>query len=240
MLLNRAPTLHRLGIQAFEPQLIDGKAIQLHPLVCPAYNADFDGDQMAVHIPLSIEAQTEARVLMMSTNNILSPANGRPIIVPTQDIVLGLYYLTIERKYAKGEGKIFADPEEVVIAYDAGEVDLHARIKVRFGHTILETTTGRVMLRDVVENAFQEVEPEKREPIIQDMWSLMNRVMDKKTIAQLVDKCYRAAGEKGTVILSDRLKDLGFHFATLGGISIIDDMMIPRNKKGLSIGPTKK
>ena len=131
VLLNRAPTLHRLGIQAFEPHLIDGKAIQLHPLVCPAYNADFDGDQMAVHVPLSVEAQTEARVLMMSTNNILSPANGKPIIVPTQDIVLGLYYLTIDRKYRKGEGKVFSDPEEVRVAHDSGEVDLHARVKVR-------------------------------------------------------------------------------------------------------------
>ncbi|HEY3276104.1 MAG TPA: DNA-directed RNA polymerase subunit beta' [Syntrophorhabdaceae bacterium] len=234
VLLNRAPTLHRLGIQAFEPQLIDGKAIQLHPLVCPAYNADFDGDQMAVHIPLSIEAQTEARVLMMSTNNILSPASGKPIIVPTQDIVLGLYYLTIERKYAKGEGKIFSDSEEVVIAYDAGEVDLHARIKVRFGHTIVDTTTGRVILRDVVENAFMELPEEKRQTIMADMWGLMNRVMDKKTIAGLVDKCYREGGEKITVILSDRLKDLGYFYATLGGISIsVDDMKIPSRKKEL-------
>jgi DNA-directed RNA polymerase subunit beta' len=234
VLLNRAPTLHRLGIQAFEPQLIDGKAIQLHPLVCPAYNADFDGDQMAVHVPLSIEAQAEARVLMMSTNNILSPANGRPIIVPTQDIVLGLYYLTIERKYVKGEGKIFADPEEVNIAYDSGEVDLHARIKVRLDGQIVDTTVGRVMLRDVVENALLELDEKQREPIMNEMFGLINKVMDKKTIGQLVDKCYRAAGEKGTVILSDRLKDLGFHFATMGGISIsIDDMIIPRNKKEL-------
>ena len=234
VLLNRAPTLHRLGIQAFEPQLIDGKAIQLHPLVCPAYNADFDGDQMAVHIPLSIEAQTEARVLMMSTNNILSPASGKPIIVPTQDIVLGLYYLTIDRKYVKGEGKIFADPEEVVIAYDAGEVDLHAKIKVRMDGKILDTTTGRVMLRDVVTNALMELEPEQRVAILNDMWPLMNRVMDKKTIAQLVDKCYREGGEKVTVILSDRLKDLGYFYATLGGISIsVDDMKIPTKKRDL-------
>ena len=130
--------------------LIDGKAIQLHPLVCPAYNADFDGDQMAVHIPLSIEAQSEARVLMMSTNNILSPANGRPIIVPTQDIVLGLYYLTIERKYRPGEGKIFADPEEVIMAYDAGEVDLHARVKVRMDGEMVDTTPGRMLLREII------------------------------------------------------------------------------------------
>jgi DNA-directed RNA polymerase subunit beta' len=231
VLLNRAPTLHRLGIQAFEPQLIDGKAIQLHPLVCPAYNADFDGDQMAVHIPLSVEAQAEARVLMMSTNNILSPANGRPIIVPTQDIVLGLYYLTIDRKYRKGEGIKFSDPEEVRIAYDAGELDLHAIIEVRIAGKLVETTTGRVILRDVVEAALNELEDDRRTSILAEMFDLINRVMDKKTIAQLVDKCYREAGEKSTVILSDRLKDLGYFYATLGGISIsIDDMIIPKKK----------
>jgi len=131
VMLNRAPTLHRLGIQAFEPVLIEGKAIQLHPLVCAAFNADFDGDQMAVHVPLSVEAQSEARILMMSTNNILSPANGKPIIIPTQDIVLGIYYMTRERPYVRGEGKAFSNSEEVRIAYDANEVDLHARIKVR-------------------------------------------------------------------------------------------------------------
>ena len=234
VLLNRAPTLHRLGIQAFEPLLIDGKAIQLHPLVCPAYNADFDGDQMAVHVPLSVEAQTEARVLMMSTNNILSPANGRPIIVPTQDIVLGLYYLTVDRKYRKGEGKIFSDPEEVRIAYDAGEVDLHANIKVRIDGTLVDTTTGRMILRDVIEDALMEWREEKRQTILKEIFALINRVMDKKTIAQLIDKCYREGGEKSTVILSDRLKDLGYYYATLGGISIsIDDMKIPEKKKEL-------
>ena len=234
VLLNRAPTLHRLGIQAFEPHLIDGKAIQLHPLVCPAYNADFDGDQMAVHIPLSVEAQTEARVLMMSTNNILSPASGKPIIVPTQDIVLGLYYLTIERKYRKGEGKIFADPEEVRMAYDSGEVDLHARVKVRIDGRLVETTTGRIILRDVIEDALSELEPDKKLFILNDMFSIINRIMDKKTIGLLVDKCYRDAGEKCTVILSDKLKDLGFFYATLGGISIcIDDMKVPEKKKQL-------
>ncbi|HME46107.1 MAG TPA: DNA-directed RNA polymerase subunit beta' [Syntrophorhabdales bacterium] len=220
VLLNRAPTLHRLGIQAFEPMLIDGKAIQLHPLVCPAYNADFDGDQMAVHIPLSIEAQSEARVLMMSTNNILSPANGRPIIVPTQDIVLGLYYLTIERKYRPGEGKIFSDPEEVIIAYDAGEVDLHARIEVRMDGAKVGTTPGRILLKEVMPAEIP--------------FDVINRTMDKKTIGQLVDICYRKGGEKATVILSDRLKDIGFYYATLGGISIsIDDMKIPAKKEEL-------
>ncbi|HVN24238.1 MAG TPA: DNA-directed RNA polymerase subunit beta' [Syntrophorhabdales bacterium] len=220
VLLNRAPTLHRLGIQAFEPMLIDGKAIQLHPLVCPAYNADFDGDQMAVHVPLSIEAQSEARVLMMSTNNILSPANGRPIIVPTQDIVLGLYYLTIERKYRTGEGKIFSDPEEVTIAYDSGEVDLHARIDVRMDGARVTTTPGRILLRQVIPAEIP--------------FDVINRTMDKKTIGQLVDICYRKGGEKATVILSDRLKDIGFFYATLGGISIsIDDMKIPQRKEEL-------
>src|SRR5208337_3256878 len=214
VMLNRAPTLHRLGIQAFEPILIEGKAIQLHPLVCTAFNADFDGDQMAVHVPLSIEAQSEARVLMMSTNNILSPASGRPIIVPTQDIVLGLYYLTIDRKYRMGEGSIFADPEEARIAYDAGEVDLHARVKVRMDGTLVDTTPGRIQLREVIPDMIP--------------FSVINRVMDKKSIGQLVDICYRQGGEKATVILSDRLKSIGFRFATTGGISIsIDDMIIP-------------
>ncbi len=232
VLLNRAPTLHRLGIQAFEPQLIDGKAIQLHPLVCPAYNADFDGDQMAVHVPLSTEAQTEARVLMMSTNNILSPANGKPIIVPTQDIVLGLYYLTIDRKYRRGENKTFADSEEVRVAYDAGEIDLHARVKVRLEKEIVQTTPGRIILRDVVQDALIELGEPKRGQVLKDMFSSINTIMDKKTIAALVDKCYRDAGEKCTVILSDRLKDLGYFYATLGGISIsIDDMKIPAKKK---------
>jgi DNA-directed RNA polymerase subunit beta' len=234
VLLNRAPTLHRLGIQAFEPQLIDGKAIQLHPLVCPAYNADFDGDQMAVHVPLSTEAQTEARVLMMSTNNILSPANGKPIIVPTQDIVLGLYYLTIDRKYRRGEGKIFADSEEVRVAYDCGEIDLHAKVTVRLNGEKVDTTPGRIILRDVVQDALMELEQPKRDKVLKDMFASINTIMDKKTIAALVDKCYRDAGEKCTVILSDRLKDLGYFYATLGGISIsIDDMKIPRKKKGL-------
>lgn len=234
VLLNRAPTLHRLGIQAFEPMLIDGKAIQLHPLVCPAYNADFDGDQMAVHVPLSIEAQSEARILMMSTNNILSPANGKPIILPTQDIVLGLYYLTIDRKYVKGEGKIFADPEEARIAYDSKEVDLHARIKIRLDGRLVDTTVGRIIVRDVVEDALTDIEEQRRRAILDDLFPLINCTMDKKSIALLVDRCYRIAGEKSTVILADRLKDLGFLYASLGGISIsIDDMIIPKNKEKL-------
>jgi DNA-directed RNA polymerase subunit beta' len=220
VLLNRAPTLHRLGIQAFEPVLIEGKAIQLHPLVCAAFNADFDGDQMAVHVPLSVEAQAEARILMMSTNNILSPANGKPIIVPTQDIVLGIYYMTREQPFVKGEGKVFSNPEEVRIAYDAQEMDLHARIKVRIDGGLVETTVGRVLLREVIP---QEIP-----------FSLINKVMKKGELANLIDHCYRFCGEKKTVILSDRLKDLGYRYATLAGLSItIDDMLIPSNKATL-------
>jgi len=221
VLLNRAPTLHRLGIQAFEPILIEGKAIQLHPLVCAAYNADFDGDQMAVHVPLSVEAQVEARALMMSTNNILSPANGKPIIVPTQDIVLGLYYLTRDRPMVKGEGKTFANPEEVRIAYDQGEVHLQAAIKVRMGGGgIVDTTVGRVLLYEIAppEISFAEV----------------NRVMKKRELGNLIDLAYRRAGNKATVIFADRLKDMGYAFATRAGISIgIKDMLIPPEKGAL-------
>ena len=220
VMLNRAPTLHRLGIQAFEPVLIEGKAIQLHPLVCAAFNADFDGDQMAVHVPLSVEAQSEARILMMSTNNILSPANGKPIIIPTQDIVLGIYYMTRERPYVKGEGKVFSNPEEVRIAYDANEVDLHARMKVRLDGELVETTVGRVLLKEIL--------PEEIP------FRLINKVMKKSELANLIDYCYRYGGDKKTVLLSDRLKGLGYYYATLAGISIsLDDMLIPSNKEKL-------
>jgi DNA-directed RNA polymerase subunit beta' len=217
ILLNRAPTLHRLGIQAFEPILIEGKAIQLHPLVCTAFNADFDGDQMAVHVPLSIEAQIEARVLMMSTNNILSPANGDPIIVPSQDIVLGIYYLTRDRPLSKGEGKVFSSSEEVRMAHDAGELDLHAAIKVRIDGKMEETTTGRVILYELL--------PEKLP------FSYLNRVMNKRELRILINESYRRLGIKATVILSDRLKDIGYRYATLSGISIsMKDMTVPSRK----------
>ncbi len=220
ILLNRAPTLHRLGIQAFEPLLIEGKAIQLHPLVCVAYNADFDGDQMAVHVPLSVEAQTEARVLMMSTNNILSPAHGKPIILPTQDIVLGLYYMTREKPFAKGTGKVFEGLEEVKMAYLLKEVELHARIRVRLDGKLVETTVGRVLLKEIL--------PEEVP------FDIINRVMDKKAVTQLIDYTYRVAGEKKTVILADKLKDMGFAFATLSGLSIaIKDIHIPARKSEL-------
>ncbi|MGW8320634.1 MAG: DNA-directed RNA polymerase subunit beta', partial [Thermodesulfobacteriota bacterium] len=220
VLLNRAPTLHRLGIQAFEPVLIEGKAIQLHPLVCTAFNADFDGDQMAVHIPLSLEAQIEARVLMMSTNNILSPAFGKPVIVPTQDIVLGLYYITREKAGAEGENKVFSNPEEVRMAYDATMANLQASIRVRIDNELVQTTVGRILLREIIP-------PELP-------FSLYNKVMGKKEVADLIDACYRICGNKKTVILADRLKNMGFEYATKAGISIsIDDMLIPQSKEKL-------
>ncbi len=217
VLLNRAPTLHRLGIQAFEPVLVEGKAIMLHPLVCTAYNADFDGDQMAVHVPLSVEAQTEARVLMMSTNNVLSPAHGSPIITATQDVVLGVYYMTRERPKAKGEGKVFNSIEEVILAYDEGAVDLQAAVKVSMNGKLVDTTVGRVLLYDIVPDEVP--------------FEMVNKVMRKKDLAQLIDKAYRAAGAKKTCIMADRLKDLGYHNATLAGLSIsINDMKIPESK----------
>ena len=296
VMLNRAPTLHRLGIQAFEPILIEGKAIQLHPLVCTAFNADFDGDQMAVHVPLSIEAQAEARILMMSTNNILSPAHGDPIIVPSQDIVLGIYYMTRAKPFAKGETPLLSSPEEIGKAiaegkypiyngpqevrkrYDAREADLHASIAVRFkifakksgvvkeineseiivggaegnahrehydlngkscerqkifvqvddqieqgqflAEEIVRTTVGRVLLAEIIPEGIP--------------FSSINRVMNKKVLAQLIDLCYRTAGVKATVLLADRLKDLGYQFATLSGISIsINDMVIPSSKQDI-------
>ena len=221
ILLNRAPTLHRLGIQAFEPLLVEGKAIRLHPLVCSAYNADFDGDQMAVHIPLSVEAQIECRVLMMSTNNILSPANGGPVIVPSQDIVLGLYYMTVERSFEKGEGMSFCAPWEVESAYDGGMVSLHARVKVRMpdGHTY-DTTPGRVLVSDIL--------PEKLS------FDHVNCVLTKKNIARLVGAAYSQCGIKATVILCDKLKDMGYEFATRAGVTIgVKDLTIPARKKDI-------
>jgi DNA-directed RNA polymerase subunit beta' len=230
VMLNRAPTLHRLGIQAFEPILIEGKAIQLHPLVCTAFNADFDGDQMAVHVPLSIEAQTEARVLMMSTNNILSPAHGGPIIVPSQDIVLGIYYMTRERPFAPGENRTFAGVDEVRCAYDAGTVDLHAKIKVRLNGELVETTVGRTLLWEMIAG----IMPEKimGDPVLlKKTFAMINKVMNKKALLELIDYSYRTAGEKATVILADRLKDLGYQQATRSGISIsMKDMIIPQKK----------
>jgi DNA-directed RNA polymerase subunit beta' len=316
VILNRAPTLHRLGMQAFEPILIEGKAIQLHPLVCTAFNADFDGDQMAVHVPLSIEAQIESRVLMLSSNNILSPANGEPIIVPTQDIVLGIYYMTRAIAGAKGEGRIFSHPREVRCAYDAAEVDLHAKVVVRMDSQRVETTTGRIILKEILTDepivrlnhilasSRQEAEAALadlneggdfghiaqtmsrsldrdqdgdmgyvRQGVLESAYgisssdgeaifnleegdisgvvegeggfhlfqvkekkqgipfSLVNKVMDKRSLSHLINYCYRNLGGKATVILADRLKDIGYRYATEAGISIcVDDMVIPRKK----------
>jgi DNA-directed RNA polymerase subunit beta' len=319
VMLNRAPTLHRLGIQAFEPILIEGKAIQLHPLVCTAFNADFDGDQMAVHVPLSVEAQIEARVLMLSSNNILSPANGSPIIVPSQDIVLGTYYMTRGITGRKGEGRTFANPEEVRSAYDAGQVELHSKIQMRMQGKRYDTTVGRVLLWEIIPKVDilelrhlavdTEAEAEQaRERLLSgavftdlvhelsqspdrsaDGWigkltynefksvfncdeadvdriysldvgeigpvlyadhsyhlfdvihkwpavpfDSVNQVIDKKVLRQLVDHVYRNLGPKATVILSDRLKDVGYSYSTRGGLSIcIDDMIIPQAKEDI-------
>ncbi len=220
VLLNRAPTLHRLSIQAFEPILIEDKAIKIHPLVCPAYNADFDGDQMAVHLPLSLEAQTECRTLVMSTNNILSPAHGKPIILPTQDIVLGVYYMTRDIPYEKGEGKTFFSIDDVRFAYDAKEVAIHSKIKFHLNGKFYDTTVGRVLLYEIL--------PEGLE------FELVNKVMTKKAIEVLVDTCFRTTGGKNTVLLADRLRTLGFQYSTRAGISIsIGDMRIPDKKKDL-------
>jgi len=218
VLLNRAPTLHRLGIQAFEPLLVEGKAIEIHPLVCTAFNADFDGDQMAVHIPLSMEAQMEAQVLMLSANNILSPSNGAPVAVPTQDMVFGIYYMTKERPGAKGEGRLFADPEDLRIAYDNEDVDLQARIRMRWDGGIIETTVGRALLNDVVPPPLRFV----------------NKELKKKEIGQLISECYNKLGNEVTVAFLDELKDIGFRYATLSGLSIgIVDMHVPSSKSDL-------
>ena len=230
VLLNRAPTLHRLGIQAFEPILIEGKAIQLHPLVCAAFNADFDGDQMAVHIPLSIDAQVEARVLMMSTNNILSPSNGSPIIVPSQDIVLGIYYLSREKPNALGEGMIFTDTDEVHRAYEQKIVDMQASIKVRIKDYIedenspplkskvIATTVGRALLAEVLPKTIP--------------FKYINKDLDKRAISELFDVSYRIAGLKETVLLADQIMYTGFKYSTISGVSIgVDDMVIPKEKE---------
>ena len=233
VLLNRAPTLHRLGIQAFEPILIEGKAIQLHPLVCTAFNADFDGDQMAVHVPLSLEAQMECRTLMLASNNVLSPANGEPIIVPSQDIVLGLYYMTREKIGALGEGALFADVSEALRAYDSGHVDLHAKVVVRIKEiffdeknerqekrTRYETTVGRAILSDLLPAGLP--------------FSLINKALKKKEISRLINTSFSRCGLRNTVIMADKLMTTGFTYATRAGISIcLDDMLVPPQKNEL-------
>ncbi|MCM8826991.1 MAG: DNA-directed RNA polymerase subunit beta' [Candidatus Omnitrophica bacterium] len=219
VLLNRAPTLHRLSIQAFYPVLVEGKAIKLHPLVCTAFNADFDGDQMAVHVPLSIEAQSEAKVIMLSVNNIFSPADGRPIITPSQDLILGCRFLTVVKDKAKGEGLVFSSPQEVIIAYNDGEVELHAKIKVRIKEKgeskLIDTTVGRIIFNQILPEGF---------PFI-------NEILDKKKISNIVSECYKRFGHNETIHLLDRLKELGFEYATLGGISMgVNDLNIPSKK----------
>src|ERR1700675_167404 len=230
VMLNRAPTLHRLGIQAFEPVLIEGKAIQLHPLVCAAFNADFDGDQMGVHVPLSLEAQLEARALMMSSNNILSPANGDPIIVPSQDVVLGLYYMTREKVGAKGEGMAFSDVAEVHRAYESRHCDLQAKVKVRLSEyvrdpsgklvqnvRVVSTTAGRALLSEILPHGLS--------------FDAINQDMTKKTISGTINACYRTVGLKETVVFADQLMYTGFHYATRAGVSIgVDDMVVPLQK----------
>ena len=234
VMLNRAPTLHRLGIQAFEPILIEGKAIQLHPLVCAAFNADFDGDQMAVHVPLSVEAQMEARTLMLASNNVLFPSNGEPSIVPSQDVVLGLYYTTRERINGKGEGLIFSDTGEVQRAFDAGEVELNAKINVRLTEytknketgefiastKLWETTAGRALLSEILPKGLP--------------FSNINKALKKKEISKLINVSFRKCGLKETVVFADKLLQHGFRLATKAGISIcIDDMLVPSEKHGI-------
>ncbi len=238
VLLNRAPTLHRLGIQAFEPVLIEGKAIQLHPLVCTAFNADFDGDQMAVHVPLSLEAQLEARVLMMSTNNILSPANGKPIIVPSQDIVLGLYYVTLEGKNEPGAGMAFSDIGEIQAALSAKAITLHTPIKARtqiydekgeLVTKVIQTTPGRMLLAEILPK-------HPNLPI-----GVINRVLTKKEITNVIDAVYRHCGQKETVIFADRMMGLGFHYACRAGISFgKDDLIVPKAKEKLVTDAQRK
>jgi DNA-directed RNA polymerase subunit beta' len=227
IMLNRAPTLHRLGIQAFEPVLIDTKAIQLHPLVCVAYNADFDGDQMAAHVPLSVEAQTENRVLILSTNNILLPASGIPIVYPTQDMVVGLFYMTSEKPFAKGEGKTFKDKDEVILAYQTGAVELQAKIKVRLNGKLVDTTVGRVIFSTIVP---EEIEFEE-----------YNKPLTKKELQKLINLSYHKAGMKKTVIFADKLKDMGFAQATSAALSIcVDYLTIPEKKAEIIASAEKK
>ncbi|MBU2251495.1 MAG: DNA-directed RNA polymerase subunit beta', partial [Candidatus Omnitrophica bacterium] len=220
VLLNRAPTLHRLSIQAFYPVLVEGKAIKLHPLVCAAFNADFDGDQMAVHLPLSLEAQAEAKILMLSVNNIFSPSDGRPVIAPSQDMIIGCRYLTLEKSKTKGEGLIFSNADEVITAYQDEELDLHAQIKLRIVENeekkLTETTAGRVIFNQILPKGFRFV----------------NELLSKGKVSEIISECYKSFGHSEVIELLDKIKDLGFAYATLGGISIsVDDLVIPEQKQ---------
>ena len=225
VLLNRAPTLHRLGIQAFQPVLVEGKAIRIHPLVCAAFNADFDGDQMAVHVPLSYEAQLEARTLMLSAHNILSPANGKPLATPSQDMVIGLYYLTMAHVGAKGEGKNFYSPEDVLFAHESGKLSLHAKIGVRIDGKMVKTTTGRVIFNQIVPVELR----------------FINEVLDKKSVTDLVSTCFHVLGLERTIEFLDSLKNLGFQYATKSGLTIgVDDLIVPIEKESLVEKATKE
>ncbi|MEI6286506.1 MAG: DNA-directed RNA polymerase subunit beta' [Bacillota bacterium] len=238
VMLNRAPTLHRLGIQAFEPVLSEGRALKIHPLVCAAYNADFDGDQMAIHVPLSVEAQAEARLLMMATNNILSPKDGKPIVAPTQDMILGMYYLTIERDDQKGDGRFFSDSNEVMMAYDSKEIELHAKITLKIpGRGLVRTTCGRLIFNEVLPLEMQQYEAisaeEKAAGNIKADWRL-GMLIDKKKVGRLVFDCYRKLGGERTAVVLDDIKRLGFSFACRAGITMaIDDVKIPAAKQGI-------
>jgi DNA-directed RNA polymerase subunit beta' len=237
VLLNRAPTLHRLGIQAFEPVLVEGRAIKLHPLVCTAYNADFDGDQMAVHVPLSAEAQAEARFLMLSANNLLKPQDGKPVTVPTQDMVLGIYYLTIDKEGEPGDGKIFTSVDEAVMAYDGHELGLHARIKVRLSKTVqgvkqtalVESTLGRFIFNSIIPQELGFVDRSQPENALKLECDFL---VSKKELGQIIERCIHLFGLSETANLLDKIKNLGYHYSTIGGISIsIFDMIVPDVKK---------
>ena len=237
VMLNRAPTLHRLGIQAFEPILVEGRAIKLHPLVCTAFNADFDGDQMAVHVPLSVEAQAEARFLMLASNNILKPQSGQPVVEPTQDMVLGCYYLTLQRDGEKGEGKAFASEDEAIMAYQTGECSLHAKVKIRIEREfegrklrkVIDTSIGRVIFNNAIPQDLGFVERNTAE----DMFKLeVDKLVVKKDIGKIIDKCYRRYGAAETSEMLDRIKAMGFRYSTLGGITIgFQDITVPEEKK---------
>ena len=240
VMLNRAPTLHRLGIQAFEPVLVEGKAIKLHPLACTAFNADFDGDQMAVHVPLSVEAQAEARFLMLSVNNILAPKDGSPITTPTQDMILGSYYLTFDPKEEDetlppeiGDGKVFTDMDEMLMAYQTGKVSIHARVKVRLYSDdndergrLVESTVGRFIFNQQIPQDLGYINREE------DPYSLeVDFLCTKKTLGQIIDRCYRTHGNTDTVLMLDYIKNMGYHYSTKAAITIgISDMEIPEEK----------
>ena len=239
VLLNRAPTLHRLGIQAFQPVLVEGRAIKLHPLVCTAYNADFDGDQMAVHVPLSVEAQAEARFLMLAAGNILKPSDGKPVCVPTQDMVLGSYYLTMDREGGKGEGRWFSSPEEAIMAYQLGEIDIHAKIKVKMRKLvdgveksgIIETTVGKIIFNESIPQDLGFVDRSKPENL---HLLEVDFLVTKKSLGKIIDKCYMKYGPTETSIMLDKIKAKGYHYSSIGAITVAaSDMIVPKEKKEL-------